>query len=350
MDFLTGIENLLDMPAADKVEVMRELTSHYDDLCREMVASGIGAAQAQAEAECRMGTPSDIASRLNAAHNSASWRSALLCVVPFAASAMYMAASALHLASGVRYALLIAIGVTMLVASARELLRGRRPMWLATWLAAGLTCIPSLLHLLGGSLAGGRAYAVADLFLALSVLILGLATRRLLKAVVVASAIAAFSAAYLLLTMSQVPGLIEFEFMLISAIVPLVLLAILVFEAHTYRSGLQAVLFLLAIFVLRFGLPARASDAWAHVIAAGLCGLAVVWFTRAPQRGAKALACYFALFASVLVGHSVVTILPDLSAILSAACWAGIFHLIVISPLMPVMLEEVKRQRLTLAR
>jgi hypothetical protein len=36
--------------------------------------------------------------------------------------------------------------------------------------------------------------------------------------------------------------------------------------------------------------------------------------------------------------------------ILSAACWGAIFHLIVISPLMPAMLEEVKRNRLTLAR
>ena len=89
MDFLNQTENLLDMPLADKADVMRELTAHFDELCDELVASGMDAAEARTAAEQRMGTPSEIAAQMNAAHYTASWKSALLCVVPFAVSAMY---------------------------------------------------------------------------------------------------------------------------------------------------------------------------------------------------------------------------------------------------------------------
>jgi len=354
MDFLTGIENLLDMPAAEKVEVMRELTAHYDDLCREMVASGVSDSQARQGAAQRLGAPAEIAARLNAAHNTASWKSAVLCVVPFAASAMYLATSAMRLASGVRYAVLIAIGVVMLATSARELLRGRRPIWLATWLAAGLMCIPGLLYPLGSPpslMAGMRAAAFAVLLLAMLVLILGLATRRLLTTVVIACALAALSAACLLLTMSWVPVVI----MALCAVVLLVLVARLIFQAHPYGTRIEAPLFLLAVFALRFAHPAPASDASFQALATGLCGLAVVWFTRAPRHLTKALVCFYAFFVYAFVeawGLTVFTYSEQLplylyllSPILSLAFLAGSGYLI-----MPMLREGAERNRLTIAR
>jgi len=356
MDFLTGIENLLDMPAAEKVEVMRELTAHYDDLCREMVASGVSDSQARQGAAQRLGAPAEIAARLNAAHNTASWKSAVLCVVPFAASAMYLAAAALHLASGVRYAVLIAIGVVMLATSARELLRGRRPIWLATWLAAGLMCIPGLLYPLGSPpslMAGMRAAAFAVLLLAMLVLILGLATRRLLTTVVIACALAALSAACLLLTMSWVPVVI----MALCAVVLLVLVARLIFQAHPYGTRIEAPLFLLAVFALRFAHPAPASDASFQALATGLCGLAVVWFTRAPSRLTKAVVCFCAFFVYAFVETWCLPIITyseqtplylyGLSPFLSMAFIVGSGYLVMVTPMLR---EGAEPNRLTIAR
>jgi hypothetical protein len=352
MDFLTTIENLLDMPPAEKAEVMRELAAHFDELRAEFATSGMDAVAAQARASQRLGTPSDIAARLNAAHNTASWRSALLCTVPFAASAVYSVVAALGAASGVRYAVAIGICVVALLASARELLRGRRPIWLATWLAMGLGCIPAVLSPLGGStplMSDQRAAAVTVLILCLIVLVLGLAIRRLLKAVVITCVLAALSAIGALLITSWVPVLV----MMVSAVVLLVLVMRLVFELHPYGSGAQASLFLLAMLALGLSGPGR-TPTWVQALDPALCGLAIVWFTRAPQRRTKMQACYVALFVHALAGGAFFTIMLDahfpfslLSAILSAAFSAWVCQLIVCWPLRS---EESERNRLTIAR
>lgn len=352
MDFLNRIENLLDMPPGQKAEVLRELTSHYWETCQELLASGMDPAAVRAEAAQRLGTPYEIAARLNAAHNSASWKSALLCVVPFAASAMYLATSAVRLASGVRFALLIAIGVVMLAASARELLRGRRPIWLATWLAAGLVCIPGLLYPLGGEkrlLVGASAIL---LLVALVELACGL-VRRWLTLVTITSALAALSTACVLLdSRDDSVAWLPVMTMILTSVVLIVLFARLVFEAHPYGSGTRASLFLLTVFVLRFSAPTNAGYAWIDALPVVLCGLAIVWFARVPERASKARASFFALL-TVAVWSQVASLwrapvtVQVLSAIIFALVIASICQLIVT---WPMRCEETERDRLTIAR
>ena len=50
MDFLSAVEAQLDMPRADKAQVMREITSHYQDTREELVSKGMDEAQADREA------------------------------------------------------------------------------------------------------------------------------------------------------------------------------------------------------------------------------------------------------------------------------------------------------------
>ena len=71
MDFLVRIEKLLDMSPAEKAEVMRELQAHFDELYDGFIELGVAPAEAQAEAESHMGSPSDIAARLNSASATA---------------------------------------------------------------------------------------------------------------------------------------------------------------------------------------------------------------------------------------------------------------------------------------
>ena len=244
----------------------------------------------------------------------------------------------------------------MLSASARELVRGRRPLWATTWLAAGLLCIPGVLYSSGGSMPSFGRHESCSLCSSCP----GSAgsepwvtTRRLLKTVLITCAVAALSATFLVLAMGRTADLIVGVYaisamiMIVSMFVLLAVLARLVFDAQTYRSGLQAVLFLLGIFVLRLGDPARSTDAWNQVLAVCLCGLAVMWFTRAPRRGAKALACYFALFVSVLASLSTGI---TFGAIVFAAFTAGVYQAIVCSPLLPAMREEAELNRLRIAR
>lgn len=361
MDFLAEIEKLLDMTAADKAEVMRELTAHFEELYDGFVGSGMCASKAQAEAEKHMGTPADIAARLNAAHNSASWRSALLCMVPFAASAIYLSASVLGLDSGGRLALLVTVGVAMLSVSAREFLRRRRPLWLATWFAAGLLCVPSTLYLIGGSergLEAHRANAAAVLLLAALTATTAFLVRRYVVGTLATGAVASLCAVYVLLGPADLNALkfLPLLTMVVCMVVLIALLARLIFAAHTYGSAIQATLFLLGVFVLRLADPTHALGNWAPVTGVALCGVMVLWFLRTPRRGTKAMACYLALFVYALASQWYV-FQPDprwqfsaLYAALSAAMSAGLYQLVVASPMYPLMRNEVERNRLTPVR
>jgi hypothetical protein len=77
-------------------------------------------------------------------------------------------------------------------------------------------------------------------------------------------------------------------------------------------------------------------------------GLAILWFTRASKRGAKALACYVALLAWSLSGPSYTN--PASPGIAFAAIYAAVLYAIVTLPLLPAVMEEIRRNRLTIAR
>ena len=152
MDFLSEVEKKLDLPPGEKAQVVRELKSHYEELKGELVAAGMDANLAAQEASRKLGDPADVSSRLQAVHCRATWKTALLTVLPLAAMMivhisrfplMQMLLGP-HADKSVVYpyqmSALIAtalFGVIFLAGSIRELLRNRRPMWLATWLAVG---------------------------------------------------------------------------------------------------------------------------------------------------------------------------------------------------------------------
>ena len=144
MDFMKEIERKLDLPAAEKSQVMRELRSHYEELRDKLIASGMDAAQAEQEAARRLGDPEDVAARLRTVHCRATWKSALLAAFPLAGLAIIQAVWAATVRIGVTDGRLEAnlapfiaacLGLLMISGSIRELALGRRPIWLATWLA-----------------------------------------------------------------------------------------------------------------------------------------------------------------------------------------------------------------------
>ena len=117
---------------------MRELASHFAELKSELVESGMEASQAELEAEKRLGEPSDVAARLNATHNSASWKSALLCAVPFVCGSVSYLLMTLGVTPGLAWILYGVMLAAVTVVGIRELVLGRRPAWLVAWLAGSL--------------------------------------------------------------------------------------------------------------------------------------------------------------------------------------------------------------------
>ena len=144
MDFMKEIERKLDLPPAEKSQVLRELRSHHEELRDKLIASGLDAAQAEQEAARRLGDPEDVAARLRTVHCRATWKSALLAAFPLAGLAIIQAVWAATVRIGVTDGRLEAnlapfitacLGLLMISGSVRELVLGRRPIWLATWLA-----------------------------------------------------------------------------------------------------------------------------------------------------------------------------------------------------------------------
>lgn len=147
MDFLEKVERQLDLPPAEKSQVMRELKSHYEEMRDQLIASGTDPAVVEAETAQKMGEPGDIAARLSVVHNRASWKSALLAAAPFALPilALTLVPTASRSWNILGMVLLGVFGVILFILGLRQLLHGWRPVWLATWLAGmlGITFVLS---------------------------------------------------------------------------------------------------------------------------------------------------------------------------------------------------------------
>lgn len=164
-EFFRSVELQLEMPIARRFEVMRELTSHYEEIVSDLVASGSTQDQARMEGLARLGSPLEIAARLNAVHNTVAIRPALLCAVPFVGWAICLMLPTPR-AQMIGEAIL---GALLLIGVAREFVGRRRPVWLATWLAA--SCM-GLWHLVLGTSPSDPAralFAGVSLLLALLV-------------------------------------------------------------------------------------------------------------------------------------------------------------------------------------
>jgi len=142
-EFLATIDKRLDMPLDARIIVLRELASHYREIRDELTEGGMALSQADEEAVRRLGSPSNIAARLNAAHNSASWKSALLAAFPFFGWIGCLLTGSDH----ARLFVGMLLGALLLAGSVRELICKRHPVWLASWLGgAWIAVIVAIAH------------------------------------------------------------------------------------------------------------------------------------------------------------------------------------------------------------
>lgn len=260
MSYLADIAKKLDLAPAEKAEVMRELASHYYDIRDELMAAGMSEAQAEEEADKRIGTPEEVSAQLSAVHSSSTLKSALLAAVPFVGAALIMFVRALT-STRVSIALLAVFAAVMLAGSIRELWRGMRPIWLGSWLAASIVAMRTITFLLvwpTGYHEGFNQRGAYFTCIGTTAIVVALAWGRpkwrytaVVLGLLNALAIAMFPSGHLVHT----PRLI----LLLSAslmIIPkaqLVPLAVSVFYLHQYGNLARALLFLAATSTLTFG-------------------------------------------------------------------------------------------------
>jgi hypothetical protein len=156
MDYLKRIERELDLPPAEKEQALAELRAHFQDIRDDLIAKDASVEDADKEAAKRLGTPESIAAGLGAVHLREGWRSVVLSLaaflaivpagmmswgmhavsVPDGAATIAIAIDRPLVLSGM--ALLVAFGLTMFVVAIREVLRDRRPAWLAPCMAIAI--------------------------------------------------------------------------------------------------------------------------------------------------------------------------------------------------------------------
>ena len=345
MSYLNEIEKRLDLPPATKQQVLRELASHFAELKAELVESGMEPPQAEREAEKRLGEPADVAARLNAAHNSASWKSALLCAVPFVAS---ITCSALPWPQ-VRTPVAVAFTALFAAASIRELIKGRRPVWLAPWLAGAMYFSASQVFSVPiivdnpPSFGASRAMFVLGGILAALSLVAAWRVHVWQRPVLMYSLIVVVIGAFAVIrSEASVAGSLGVVLMLGAlawypcVVVLLVYFTRCVLEMHPYGNAMQASLFLLAVLTLE--VSGTTSGAVAPAAGELLCAGAIVWMVRAPLRRDKCKAMWAALFLWGL-GSPIVSLLPDVTfarlvlAAVSAAVSACIAYFVVSIPI-----------------
>lgn len=304
MDFLNKTEANLDLAATEKEQIMRELKSHYLDLLDELTVSGMEPALAEQEAARRLGNPKDIASRLNAAHNSASWKSALLCAVPFAASAIFFIASFIKKDTIIPLILIMITAIIMATGTLREIIKGRRPIWLSTWMASALIIQIQIIHKYFNyrlSPYFHKTCIVEAILFAIIVLILACRTTTWKRFSIITSSLTIIVSAYLLCSCSN--NIINVFLLLVVSLLFVVLVILFsryVFETHIYGNGAKATLFLLSLFVLNYENKPELVDVLASVIGIVIIAEIVIWFARLIRNQDKRSSVRWALYFSVL--------------------------------------------------
>jgi len=303
VSYLNEIERRLDLPVAVRQQVMRELASHFTELKAELVESGMEPPQAEREAEKRLGEPSDVAARLNAAHNSASWKSALLCAVPFVIPAIRF----LLPAGGFRTAASYALALFIFAVALRELIKGRRPVWLTTWLAGacflafsvGADAITYLWTHTPLSLNTPPLWQVVYAFPAL---IVAWRVPRL-RSMGLATAV------MLVLSSSHVyeAGAATHYGLVVGGAISWLLLAVMVFQMHPYGSPNLASFFIMALFARGYLSHEPLTGVGYLLVGLVLYALPMVWVARAPRREDKAFAILttMVVWMLVMMGRSV---------------------------------------------
>jgi len=176
--------------------------------------------------------------------------------------------------------------VICLVAVVRELLRGRRPAWLATWTASAFLSVPKAIQYVALACTGGRAEhllvrSVIPLALAFSAAILAGIWRvpKWRVPAVVALAVFLFSG-----TATHNLNMLLWLDLIADAVLS-VLFGLAVFAEHRFGSTAHAALFLLAWHSLPVG-SSVITDGWernAYVAAILVIGAIAVVFARQPD-------------------------------------------------------------------
>lgn len=166
MDFLKEVEKSLDLPISEKKQVMKELESHYSELREEFLASGMSESRADEETARRLGDPVDVAQKMQSVHCRLGWRTAFIMALPVigtefirlcgfflrhlltaksgSVASSPVAAMPGQLLHALRFTVLgegavaLVISGVLLYTSIRNWQAGRRPVWLATWMAGGM--------------------------------------------------------------------------------------------------------------------------------------------------------------------------------------------------------------------
>lgn len=166
MSWIENVAERLDLPGREKEHVLEELADHYEQQRKRLLADGMNAEEAEAEAARILGDPREVAATLQSVHSRASWKSALLAAAPFLLFALLPVLnvfSRIHPVWGLRVvtlgnqapyyvmgsgatavvtstaAVMVIAGVAMLCVALREIRHGRCHLWAATWLAVGVT-------------------------------------------------------------------------------------------------------------------------------------------------------------------------------------------------------------------
>lgn len=321
MGFLEDVEKRLDLPTAQKRQVMNELTSHFEDLKEELAASGMTQCEAEQEAEKRMGEPADVAQRITAVQCTATWRSALLTGLPFILVALakllmegYMSGYRLS-SKGEMNALMFNAGLVFLlvclpvfIGSVRELKAGRRPIWLPTWVAPALFGLVQLFSAL--ILKAHVAEMSIWLFWAMEVIVVGGITaylyRQSRKARLIAVSGVALLVPCLYFTLtggSIVPLLVYLGLLQIPVVTTF---AVKVFARHPYGSLVQASMFLYSFYVSMLPMnppPSMVGPTVMLLVRSFILAAGVIACVRICQVTGKISALCLGVFAAVLISN-----------------------------------------------
>ncbi|MEN6372078.1 MAG: hypothetical protein ABFD64_08700 [Armatimonadota bacterium] len=297
---------LLDIPPAEKSEVLRELQSHMADIWDELVASGTPASKVEIETERRMGSPQDVAFRINAAHNIASWKSVLLTVLPFLAAFLLLFLQKTH-----QHWIwpLAATCVITSVVSIRELIRGRRPIWLSSWLAIAMATAVSLVYQVVKYPANPsvivelKAAVISGLGLSVIFLTSAIAVRKWQLAAGILCGIYLICAFAVLRNGST--GTANFMAIvtgMITQLVMLVIFARIIFELHAYGNAIRASLFLLSLAGFAYLTYIKPWQFGSTAVDILLAAVTAVWVARARNRNLKVRALTIGVFLMAVVG------------------------------------------------
>ncbi|OFX16215.1 MAG: hypothetical protein A2Z18_02690 [Armatimonadetes bacterium RBG_16_58_9] len=275
MDFLSEVERQLDLPPAEKAQVIRELKSHYLEMRDELLAAGTDPAEAEREAARRLGEPADIASRMQQVHCRATWKSAFLAAVPLLASILVLEAFGMYHLSRIMSSIIAMLALAALFGGVaiRELALDRRPVWLPTWLACGLFALqktaPALITGLKPALPVS-VVAVTAVWLALPIAVALLVCWKSPKwraTAIAVSIAAAVVSIYSVCIDHPVPIVYRLLWLSIGSLPDVALwtmIALKVFADHRHGSVTHASLFLFAYFAMAWSrisfVFARGSD------------------------------------------------------------------------------------------